>query len=117
MYTGQYVFTQLTDHLPWHALRRCVARYNGEHQVNVVAVLAMRYTMRAMAPVVVTVSRNGIGATSCSPCRPGDADRSTGTTINGIGTRHGENIHVEQSNDDKRRRNQSLFHLPLHHQG
>src|ERR1700739_4288899 len=32
MYTGQYVFTQLTDHLPWHALRRCVARYDGERQ-------------------------------------------------------------------------------------
>jgi len=34
MYTGQYVFTQLTDHLPWHALRRCVARYDGERQVK-----------------------------------------------------------------------------------
>jgi Domain of unknown function (DUF4372) len=34
MYTGQYVFTQLTDHLPWHALRRCVARYDGDRQVK-----------------------------------------------------------------------------------
>src|ERR1700741_2171792 len=34
MYAGQYVFTQLTDHLPWHALRRCVARYDGDRQVK-----------------------------------------------------------------------------------
>jgi hypothetical protein len=34
MYNGQYIFTQLTDHLPWQAFRRCVARYSGEHQVK-----------------------------------------------------------------------------------
>lgn len=34
MYTGQYVFVQVMDHLPWHVFRRCVARYNGEHKIK-----------------------------------------------------------------------------------
>ena len=28
------VFAQLMDHLPWHAFRRCVKRYRGEHRVR-----------------------------------------------------------------------------------
>ena len=34
MYDGQYVFTQVMDHLPWQVFRRCVARYDGEHKVQ-----------------------------------------------------------------------------------
>ncbi len=34
MYAGQFVFTQLMDHLPWHVFRRCVARYDGDHKVK-----------------------------------------------------------------------------------
>ena len=34
MYTGQYVFAQIMDHLPWHVLRRCVARYGGDHKIK-----------------------------------------------------------------------------------
>jgi hypothetical protein len=34
MYTGKLVFAQVTEHLPLHALRRCVARYRGEHKVK-----------------------------------------------------------------------------------
>lgn len=28
------IFAQLMDHLPWHAFRRCVKRYKGEHRVR-----------------------------------------------------------------------------------
>src|ERR1700752_158400 len=34
MYAGQYVFTQVMDHLPWHLFRRCVARYGGDHKIK-----------------------------------------------------------------------------------
>jgi hypothetical protein len=34
MYAGQFVFTQLMDHLPWHVFRRCVARYDGDRKVK-----------------------------------------------------------------------------------
>ena len=34
MYTGPLVFSQLTDHLPLHTFRRCVARYEGERYVK-----------------------------------------------------------------------------------
>lgn len=34
MYNGEYVFAQVTDHLPWHVFRRCAARYGGEHKVK-----------------------------------------------------------------------------------
>ena len=34
MYSGKLVFSQVMDHLPWHAFRRCVARYDGEHKVK-----------------------------------------------------------------------------------
>jgi hypothetical protein len=34
MYAGRLVFAQLTDHLPLHTFRRCVARYGGEHKVK-----------------------------------------------------------------------------------
>lgn len=39
MYTGQYVFAQLMDHLPWHVFRRCVARYDGDRKVKSFACL------------------------------------------------------------------------------
>jgi hypothetical protein len=29
-FKGQYVFFQITDHLPLHTFRRCVERYQGE---------------------------------------------------------------------------------------
>lgn len=34
MYTGQLVFSQVTDHLPMHTFRRCVKRYQGERYVK-----------------------------------------------------------------------------------
>ena len=34
MYTGQLVFAQLMDHLPWHTFRRIVERYRGDHRVR-----------------------------------------------------------------------------------
>jgi hypothetical protein len=34
MYAGQYIFTQVMDHLPWHVFRRCVARYDGDHKIK-----------------------------------------------------------------------------------
>ena len=34
MYAGQFVFTQLMDHLPWHVFRRCVMRYDGDRKVK-----------------------------------------------------------------------------------
>jgi len=34
MFSGQYVFVQLTEHLPWHVFRRCVARYDGGHKIK-----------------------------------------------------------------------------------
>ena len=34
MYTGQFVFAQLMDDLPWHVFRRCVARYDGDRKVK-----------------------------------------------------------------------------------
>ncbi len=34
MYTGQMVFSQLMEQLPWHTFRRCVRRYDGEHKVK-----------------------------------------------------------------------------------
>lgn len=34
MYTGQLVFSQLTDHLPMHTFRLCVQRYQGERYVK-----------------------------------------------------------------------------------
>src|SRR5216684_4241569 len=34
MFTGQYVFSQVMDHLPWHVFRRCVARYGGDHKIK-----------------------------------------------------------------------------------
>ena len=34
MFKGQYVFSQITDHLPLHTFRRCVERYHGERYVK-----------------------------------------------------------------------------------
>ena len=34
MYSGKLVFAQLTDHLPLHTFRRCVARYRGHRKVK-----------------------------------------------------------------------------------
>lgn len=34
MYSGQLVFAQLMDHLPWQTFRRIVERYAGEHRVR-----------------------------------------------------------------------------------
>jgi len=34
MFKGKLIFSQLTDHLPLHIFRRCVARYNGDHYVK-----------------------------------------------------------------------------------
>ena len=34
MYTGQYVFAQVMEYLPWPVFRRCVARYGGDHKIK-----------------------------------------------------------------------------------
>ena len=34
MYSGKYVFAQIMDHVPWQVFRRCVTRYNGDHNVK-----------------------------------------------------------------------------------
>ena len=34
MYTGQTVFSQIMDYLPMYEFRKCVDRYNGNHQVK-----------------------------------------------------------------------------------
>jgi hypothetical protein len=34
MNTGKIIFSQLTDHLPLHEFRRCVARYRGHYKVK-----------------------------------------------------------------------------------
>ena len=34
MYAGQYVFTQVMGHVPWHVFRRCVARYHGDRKIK-----------------------------------------------------------------------------------
>src|SRR6202162_131690 len=34
MYAGQYVFTQVMGHVPWHVFRRCVARYDGDRKIK-----------------------------------------------------------------------------------
>ena len=34
MYSGQLVFAQMMDHLPWHTFRRIVDRYRGDHRVR-----------------------------------------------------------------------------------
>jgi hypothetical protein len=34
MYSGRLVFAQVIGHLPLHSLRRCVARYGGQHKLK-----------------------------------------------------------------------------------
>jgi hypothetical protein len=34
MYSGQLVFAQMMEHLPWHTFRRIVDRYRGDHRVR-----------------------------------------------------------------------------------
>ena len=34
MYDGKLVFTQVMDFIPWHTLRRCIHRYDGDHKVK-----------------------------------------------------------------------------------
>ena len=34
MYTGEYVFAQVMEYLPWPVFRRCVARYGGDHKIK-----------------------------------------------------------------------------------
>ena len=34
MYEGTTIFSQMMQHLPWHHLRRCVARYRGDYKVK-----------------------------------------------------------------------------------
>ena len=34
MYAGKLVFSQLMEHLPWHAFERCVRRYDGNRKVK-----------------------------------------------------------------------------------
>jgi hypothetical protein len=47
MYTGQLVFSQVTDHLPMHTFRRCVQRYQGDQYLSMAfAQLTYRESLR-----------------------------------------------------------------------
>ena len=34
MYAGKYVFAQVTEHLPMHVFRKCIARHGGNRYVK-----------------------------------------------------------------------------------
>jgi len=34
MFSGEYIFSQVMDHLPMHTFRKCVERYNGNRYVK-----------------------------------------------------------------------------------
>ena len=34
MYAGQFVFSQVMDHLPMHSFRRCIHRYGGNRYIK-----------------------------------------------------------------------------------
>ncbi len=50
MYAGKLVFSQVMDHLPMHAFRRCVSRYQGERYVKQVRCLDQHLVMAFAQP-------------------------------------------------------------------
>jgi len=34
MYTGKFIFSQITDYLPIHSFRQCAERYRGNYKVK-----------------------------------------------------------------------------------
>ena len=34
MFSGEYIFSQVMDHLPMHTFRKCVERYSGNRYVK-----------------------------------------------------------------------------------
>ena len=34
MYSGNFVFSQIMDHLPWPVFHQCVAHYNGDKYIK-----------------------------------------------------------------------------------
>ncbi len=61
MYAGKLVFSQVMDHLPMHAFRRCVARYQGERYVKRFACLD-QYLVMAFAQLTYRESLRDIEA-------------------------------------------------------
>ncbi len=50
MYAGKLVFSRVMDHLPMHAFRRCVSRYQGERYVKQVRCLDQHLVMAFAQP-------------------------------------------------------------------
>ena len=61
MYAGKLVFSQVMDHLPMHAFRRCVSRYQGERYVKQFRCLD-QYLVMAFAQLTNRESLRGIEA-------------------------------------------------------
>ena len=61
MYAGKLVFSQVMDHLPMHAFRRCVSRYQGERYVKQFRCLD-QYLVMAFAQPTHRESRRDIEA-------------------------------------------------------
>ncbi len=61
MYTGKLVFSQLMDHLPTHAFRRCVQRYQGDRWVKSFSCLE-QYRCMAFAQITYRESLRDIEA-------------------------------------------------------
>ena len=59
MYTGQLVFSQVTEHLPLYSFRRCVQRYQGDRYVKRFRCLDQYLTM-AFAQLTYRESLRGI---------------------------------------------------------
>ncbi len=61
MYAGKLVFSRVMDHLPMHAFRRCVSRYQGEWYVKQFRCLD-QYLVMAFAQLTHRESRRDIEA-------------------------------------------------------
>ncbi len=65
MDTGTIIFSQVTDHLPFHEFRRCGARYRGHYKVKSFSCLD-QYRCLAFAPLTYRESLRDIEACLCA---------------------------------------------------
>jgi len=79
MYTGQLVFSQVTDHLPMHTFRRCVQRYQGERHVKRFRCLDQYLSMAFAQPVFVNKDVRSIIQAAFGPY-----DRSACNSLGGF---------------------------------
>ena len=68
MYAGKLVFSQLMDHLPIHAFRRCVQRYQGDRWVKSFSCLE-QYRCMAFAQITYRESLRDIEACLRAPAK------------------------------------------------